>query len=98
MAVRTVSWTWDVAPNEQGNLTLTLEVQSLVRDRTGEVDESTTDVLVEAEDSTFVQTLNDAIVGFVEHPVVKFQGAGVLGGAVVGALRYVRSRHKRTVC
>lgn len=90
----TVSWTWDVAPKEQGNLMLTLEVQSLVRDRTGEVDEFTTDVLVEAEDRSFMETLNDAIVAFVEHPLVKGVGLVGLGGAVAKAFGYVRSRRR----
>lgn len=90
----TVSWTWDVTPKEKGNLRLTLEVQSLVRERTGEVDEFTTDVLVEAEVRSFVDTLNDAIVGFVTHPVVTFLGAGVLLSVFGGAFGYFRSKRK----
>lgn len=86
----TVSWTWDVEPKEAGQLRLTLEVRSVLRDRTGAVDEFTTEVLVEAKPRSIPQRVNDAIVGFVTHPVVQFFGAGAFLGAVGYFLRRKR--------
>jgi hypothetical protein len=88
----TVSWTWDVVAREEGRHRLTLEVQSLVRDRTGAVDQFSADIAVRAEERSVLQRLDDLVVAVVVHPVTQFLGAATVLAAVGFVARRIRGR------
>jgi hypothetical protein len=88
----TATWTWDVKPTHEGELVLTAEVQSIVRDKTDVIAAAGSIINVDAADRSLPETVNAAAVAFVTHPVVQFFGATAVLGALAYLWRRVRDR------
>ncbi len=85
-----------MAPQRKGELILTAEVHSIVRNKTDVIAEAKSNIIVEAADRSVAETVNDAAIALVTHPVVQFFGAGLFLAGLAYLWRSVRGKSSAT--
>jgi len=82
-----IDWSWDVTPRSPGTDVLTLEIHGVLHVASGDQQVAQrsfeTEITVTSHPEGFLTRVNNAVSGFVEHPVIQFLGfAGLV--AIVG--------------